>query len=181
MADGVRGTGVEPDVGQPSRGPVPRGRVVAATLCAAGVALAVPAAFTHPFTWAANLVVIGGFVVVLGIVALQRAWPGAPAGIARRPAVDGRPGYQSCPCRQPRPSRLGIPRDPDGRPWGRRWAVWLVPLAGVVGWELFCYASSPRDAHPTISSLLDSLDASRPVHAVAFALWLAFGWYLVTR
>lgn len=36
-----------------------------------------------------------------------------------------------------------------------------------------------RAAHPTFSSLLDIVDASRVGKTVVFALWLVLGWFLV--
>jgi hypothetical protein len=62
-----------------------------------------------------------------------------------------------------------------------RWGFWTAALLHVGGWELFCYADAPRRAHPTLSSLLDTLTAHQVGRAVAFLGWLAFGWYAVTR
>lgn len=64
---------------------------------------------------------------------------------------------------------------------GRWWTVWLVLLAAIVAWELFCYSSLPRRQHPTVSSLIDMLDAHPVGKTVAFALWLALGWFLAAR
>jgi hypothetical protein len=57
----------------------------------------------------------------------------------------------------------------------------LVPILAIVGWELYCLASLPRAQHPTLSSLLDILDATRVGKTVAFSSWLALGWFLVAR
>lgn len=58
--------------------------------------------------------------------------------------------------------------------------VWMVPVLAVVGWELYCLASLPRAAHPTLSALIDILDSTRVGKTIAFALWLVGGWFLVT-
>jgi hypothetical protein len=66
-------------------------------------------------------------------------------------------------------------------PWTRRWVVWPV-LAGVVAaWEIACFVSLPREAHPTLSVLIDALDSTRVGKTAAFVAWLALGWWLVTR
>lgn len=61
----------------------------------------------------------------------------------------------------------------------------LVPVAvllvAVVAFELDNYARAPRSAHPTLSSLLDALDAHPVGKAIVFALFLLLGWYLVDR
>lgn len=63
----------------------------------------------------------------------------------------------------------------------RRWTLWMAPILAVTGWELYCFVSLPRVAHPTLSSLIDLLDATRPGKIVAVCSWLAVGWFLVTR
>ncbi len=55
-----------------------------------------------------------------------------------------------------------------------------MPILAATGWELYCYLNLPRAAHPTLSSLLDMLDATRTGKIVAFASWLVLGWFLVT-
>ncbi len=49
------------------------------------------------------------------------------------------------------------------------WAV-LVVVAGL--WQLAAYAQSPRDDHPTLSSLANGLLDSRPARAAAFLAWI---------
>ena len=63
-----------------------------------------------------------------------------------------------------------------------RWAlVWLGLVVAIVAWELYCYLDTPRPAHPTLSGLLDMLDA-RPIGKfVAYSLWLALGWVLIIQ
>jgi hypothetical protein len=62
-----------------------------------------------------------------------------------------------------------------------RWGVWIAPIAAITGWELYCLVNLPRAAHPTLSSLLDIVDASRLGKSVVYLLWLALGWILVTK
>jgi hypothetical protein len=51
----------------------------------------------------------------------------------------------------------------------------------VAGWELYTYASAPRVAHPTLSTLIDLATSTQTGKAVSFAAWLLLGWYLVMR
>lgn len=119
------------------------------------------AAWTNPFTWPANLVVTAGLVELAVAVVVQRAGRRAPGAVARRAAPVGSSELRATA--------------------GRRLAVWWALAAAGVAWELFCYASSPRSAHPTLSSVIDAAEATRPGRGVLFAAWLALGWYLVTR
>jgi len=73
-----------------------------------------------------------------------------------------------------------VPSKSTASPPSRKWLGWLAPLAAVTGWELYCFVSQPRVDHPTLSSLIDMLDATALGKFVAFALWLALGWFLVT-
>jgi hypothetical protein len=79
--------------------------------------------------------------------------------------------------------RLSVQTEPPpGRTRCRGpWVPWVGVLGAWVGWELFCYVSAPRRAHPTLSVVLNSIDDTHLGHAAAFAAWLALGWYLVTR
>jgi len=123
----------------------------------AGLAYAVLLSFTHPFTWAADLVT----AVALAVVAT--ATIGAPGGRRSRSADW---------------SDTGADRGLGG---SRRWWVWMAPLLAATGWEFYCLVSLPRVEHPTLSSLIDLLDSSRPGKIAAGASWLALGWFLVTR
>jgi hypothetical protein len=131
-----------------------RGRVICVT--AVGAALATWVSFTNPFTVGADLVTaiplgIGVAVLVRRLRTERRTAP-VPDGATSRPALLN------------------------------RWAlIWLGLLVTVVGWELYCYLSAPRAQHPTLSALIDMLDASPGGKFVAFLLWLALGWYLVVR
>jgi hypothetical protein len=132
-----------------------RWTVVAAAL---GLAYALLASFTRPFTSAAD--VVTAVPLALAVVVTVRSTSGAgrrPKEI--RPAGGETPGALHSP-------RAGF--------------VWLVPVLAAAGWELFCYVNLPRASHPTLSSLLDTLDATRPGKVVGFASWLVLGWFLVT-
>jgi hypothetical protein len=55
----------------------------------------------------------------------------------------------------------------------------VVAIVTVTTWELYCFASGPRSAHPTLSTFIDLLDSTRPGKTIGCALWLALGCYLV--
>ena len=139
--------------------PNPRFWLGAVLLTGFGIEFA-GAAITRPFTWPAGLVVAIAIVFLLATVMVQRGARRVPRVLARRP------------------SELGAEAN---HRWGQRWLLWIGPLGGVTIWELFCYAASPRNAHPTISSLLDSWDVHAAGRATAFVAWIALGFYLVTR
>jgi hypothetical protein len=54
-------------------------------------------------------------------------------------------------------------------------AVWVALLAVLVGWELAALFSSPREAHPTLSSVADTIMSVHVGRAAMFAVWLAAG------
>jgi hypothetical protein len=125
------------------------------------VLVALVVSLTRPFTWASELAVTIGFVGVLGIVAAQWWSPSLPGVLARQD--------------------LPPPLHAEGARWGMRWAPWVMVLIATVGWEVYCYLGTPRSAHPTLSVVLDSIDATHVGHGVTFVAWLLLGWYLVTR
>ena len=51
----------------------------------------------------------------------------------------------------------------------------------MAAWELYCYAHLPREQHPTLSVLIDTLDSTRWGKTLSFAAWLALGWFLAAR
>jgi purine-cytosine permease-like protein len=53
--------------------------------------------------------------------------------------------------------------------------LWVVVLVAVLSWEMFQLFSKPREHHPTISSLLNSLISSHPSRFAGYLLWLAAG------
>jgi hypothetical protein len=138
----------------PSR---PRRRTVfpVVVVVAAGTEIALAAA-ARPFTVLSDVVVSIALAAMLAVVAVQRLVHSVPRAVARRP-----------------------PRV-DAQPAGAWWP-WVVLVLLVTAWELFCFATSPRPDHPTLSSLLDMLTVHGAWRAVAFTGWLALGGYLVTR
>ena len=68
---------------------------------------------------------------------------------------------------------------------GRRLSLgavaWVVVIAALCGWELFQYASHPRSAHPTLSSIEGLLLATHWRRAGLYFLWLVAGWDLAGR
>ena len=60
-------------------------------------------------------------------------------------------------------------------------AVWVVLIASATMWELAALLSSPRDDHPTLSSIADDVMSTHPGRAATFALWLVVGWLLFVR
>ena len=121
-------------------------------------ALSVAAAFTRPFTLAAGVTVILAYAGLAAVLVAQRRAGPVPDVVVRRPSAAGGP-----------------------RRFGRRWLVWAVSLGSVAAFELASYLQGPRAAHPTLSAMLDSLDATHAGRGAAFAAWALLGWYLVTR
>jgi len=145
---------------RPAPGEAPGRRVLWLVVLVGLAADTVVAARSHPFTWAANVTTAVALAVLLGVVALQRLAPSSLPDVVRR--------------RRPVPDEVVAA-------WGARWVVWPALLAAVVGWELFCFVSTPRAAHPTLSSVLDSVTSGAPGRGLAFAAWLVVGWFAVTR
>jgi hypothetical protein len=138
--------------------PVPRATWVAVIV---GALLAVLVSVTRSFTVPATVLIAISVLLLVAAVAMQLLGD-PPAFIARR----GPPVHDASAVA---PSRAG-------------WAVWPTALGVAVAWQLWNYLSSPRSDHPTLSHLLDGLTASAGVgRGVTYAVWLAAGWYLVTR
>lgn len=126
-------------------------------LAGAAVAYAVLGSFTRPFTWGADVVTAVPLAVAVVVTF-------GTSRRSRRIRASGPPSGE-----------VIVP--PGG---ALRWGVWIVPVAAITGWELYCLVNLPRAMHPTLSSLLDIVDASRLGKTVVFSLWLAFGWLVVT-
>jgi hypothetical protein len=122
--------------------------------------LAALASVTRPFTGPAEFVLILAFTAMFTVVLTPLRSPSSP----------GPPDH-----RRSEASAAGDLR------WGARWAWWVVPVAASLGWELFCYLGTPRASHPTLSSMLDMVDATHLGRGLAFGVWLVAGWYLVSR
>jgi hypothetical protein len=135
-------------------------------------ALAAVAAFTHPFTLRADVVVAIPLVAMLvAQIAFavrarhRRSASGASAIPAGGQAVPA--GGEAVPAGGPLPFRRFIP--------------WLVMFVVVVSFELFAYFEQPRQAHPTLSSLSDDLTRWQVGKAALFLAWLALGWLFLRR
>jgi hypothetical protein len=75
--------------------------------------------------------------------------------------------------------RSGLGRTPvelQTRPNTRGMAVWAALIGVLAAWELAAYLSSPRHAHPTLSSISDSVTSGHAARAVVFGLWIIVGW-----
>lgn len=59
-------------------------------------------------------------------------------------------------------------------------AAWGLLVGAVVGFELFNYLQQPRQAHPTMSSLVNEVDTTA-VRRLLFVAWLGLGWHLVRK
>jgi hypothetical protein len=53
--------------------------------------------------------------------------------------------------------------------------VWLGLVGAVVAWELIALFSSPRDDHPTMSTIADWIMSARVGRTFAVIVWLALG------
>jgi hypothetical protein len=139
--------------------PMPAHRwIVVATVAGVAAVLAAVAAVTHPFTLAADIVTAIPIVIGLLVLGLRVRRGQAPPVVAAAGQGKALPDI------------------------GRRWSLgWLGLVATVAAWEVYTYLGSPRSAHPTLSVLLDMLDATWSGKFVAFSLWVALGWYLVVQ
>jgi hypothetical protein len=109
----------------------------------------------QPFTDGATLALLVPIVVLIGFAEVRRA---------RRPV---------------RPSATD---PPPGRTSLFRYAVvpWTTLVALLLAWELLALRASPRSEHPTISSLVESIEQYHPGRLVMFFLWLWLGWTLAS-
>jgi hypothetical protein len=79
-------------------------------------------------------------------------------------------------------SRLGaVPAELQRRPPWSGLVAWGVLFGALVAWELAAYVASPRHAHPTLSSITDSITSAHPARALVFALWVLLGFTLFLR
>jgi hypothetical protein len=124
-------------------------------VAAAGTEIGLAAA-AHTFTTLSEVVVGVGLAALVAVAGVQLVVRPVPNSLARR-----------------------APRNASGQ--NGAWWPWVALLVVVAVWEVFCWSTNPRPAHPTLSSLLDLLTAHAAARAVAFAGWIALGGYLVTR
>ena len=74
------------------------------------------------------------------------------------------------------------PRPRDQPAVDRRAATgWLLVAGAAAVWELAAFFQRPREDHPTISSLTNTLLDSRPARAGAFVAWLVAAAALARR
>ncbi len=99
------------------------------------------ASFTRPFTWGADVVTAVPLALAV-VVTVRFTLAAGRRSQETRPAVGAE--IRSAP----------MPEHDAG-------IVWAAPILAATGWELYCFANLPRAAHPTLSSLLDMLDATR--------------------
>ncbi len=145
------------------RGWPPQAPVAALVGVAAACGYSWWASGTRTFTWQAEILTALPLVAVAVGALLTDAGRTRRRDILVPTGVRGRHGPEPSDDRLHRPSV----------------AAWAAIAAVVVLWELATYASSPRSAHPTLSSILDELTGGHFGKAVVFILWLGLGWYLV--
>lgn len=63
----------------------------------------------------------------------------------------------------------------------RGWLAWWLVILGLSAIELISLAFGSTTAHPTVSDLVNPWLLSTPSRAVAFVLWLSFGYWLSRR
>ncbi|MEU2037982.1 hypothetical protein [Nocardia niwae] len=116
-----------------------------------GLVLAAAGAATRPFSWPATALVA---VAALGAMVLT---------------LRGRI------VRFPRTARLG-----------RGLAMWSALLVAASAWEVYALLrqpalNRPSHEHPTLSTLLDPALEQWPLRFAGWLVWLAAGWWLVSR
>jgi hypothetical protein len=60
-------------------------------------------------------------------------------------------------------------------------AIWVLLIAAITVWELIALFSSPREDHPTLSSVADRIMSVHVGRAFMFALWLVAGVAIARR
>jgi hypothetical protein len=106
----------------------------------------------QPFTGGADLALLVPIVALIGIAQTRR--------LRRR-------GRASTPTTRAPWFRLAV-------------AVWSAIAAAVLAWELLALRSSPRSQHPTISSLVETIEQHHVGRLVLFLAWLWLGWTLAS-
>jgi hypothetical protein len=155
---------IRPELRRPEHLPAGVGAVTAVVI----LSYVWVASALEPFTWPARIT-----IGVLGITVL------ALAGHAHRRRMTLRQWWLTW--------RAALRHDAaDGRGHGRvAWraatSVWGGLILAVVIWELTALLSGPRFAHPTLSSITDSVLRYHPARFLAYLLWLALGIDLLRR
>jgi hypothetical protein len=128
-------------------------RVRSAVLLAGGVAYALIAASTTPFTLPADALTAAAIVGMAAAVCVR--WPLRTRKVRAAAATPG-PGHPYLP--------------------------WVILGIVFVVWELFNYlVHGSRADHPTFSSITDAIDRTYTLKALMFLGWLAFGWVILRR
>jgi len=78
-----------------------------------------------------------------------------------------------------RPSARFLAGRTRPRPGWRTFLPWVAGVAALVAWELSELFSKPRQAHPTLSSIINDLLSTHPSRFLGFLGWLVLGWLLV--
>jgi hypothetical protein len=128
-------------------------RLRSAALLAGGVAYALIAASTTPFTLPADA--LTGVAIVGMAAAVCVSWPLRTRKVRAATASAG-PGHPYLP--------------------------WILLALVFIVWELFNYlVHGSRADHPTFSSITDAIDRTYVLKALMFLGWLAFGWVILRR
>jgi hypothetical protein len=69
----------------------------------------------------------------------------------------------------------------DGAPVARGAVVWVALFVAFAAWEVIALFSSPRDDHPTLSSIADRIMSTHPGRTVVVFTWLVVGAALAFR
>jgi hypothetical protein len=116
-----------------------------------GVAYALGAATTTPFTLPADVMVAVPLVALAVLVVVR--WPRSTKAL--------------------RPSRA-----PSGHP-NLGWGILLAVFSGWELFNYLVHGS--RANHPTLSSMTDAVDRYYALKVLLFLAWLALGWMMVDR
>jgi len=111
----------------------------------------------QPFTGGAELALLVPIVLLVMIASVRRV----------RTRRRGAPVAGTGEARPARRFRLAV-------------AVWSSIAAAATAWELLALRSSPRSAHPTISSLVESIEQYHSGRVALFFAWLWLGWTLAS-
>jgi hypothetical protein len=122
----------------------------------------------EPFSWPARIT-IG--VLGVGVLAL--------AGQARRRRMTLRQWWLTW--RAALRHDAAHAREHSGLAWRVASVAWGGLIVVVIVWELTAVFSSPRFAHPTLSSITDPVLRYHAARFVAYLLWLALGIDLLRR
>ena len=66
-----------------------------------------------------------------------------------------------------------LSRRPPRPPVDAKVGWWAALVGALAVWEVLAYMQQPRDEHPTLSSLTNTLLESHVARAAAFVVWLA--------